>query len=40
RRPDIALAQKKLNWAPQIKLEDGLKATIEYFKNKLKNINP
>jgi len=40
RRPDIALAQKKLNWAPQIKLEDGLKATIEYFKEKLKNINP
>ena len=36
RRPDIALAQKKLNWAPQIKLEDGLKATIEYFKEKLK----
>ena len=39
RRPDIALAQKKLNWVPQIKLEDGLKATIEYFKEKLKNIN-
>jgi len=36
RRPDIALAQKKLNWVPQIKLEDGLKATIEYFKEKLK----
>lgn len=40
RRPDIALALKKLNWAPQIKLEDGLQATIEYFKGKLKNINP
>lgn len=33
RRPVIALAKEKLNWAPAVALEDGLKKTIEYFKN-------
>jgi UDP-glucuronate decarboxylase len=34
RQPDITLAKKELNnWNPDIKLEDGLKKTIEYFKN-------
>lgn len=33
RRPDIRLAQKKLKWQPKIKLEYGLKKTIDYFKN-------
>lgn len=32
RQPDISLAKKKLKWAPKIKLEDGLKKTIQYFK--------
>ena len=32
RRPDISLAQKELGWNPTIRLEDGLKQTIEYFK--------
>jgi UDP-glucuronate decarboxylase len=32
RKPDISLARKKLYWEPTIKLEDGLKRTIEYFK--------
>jgi UDP-glucuronate decarboxylase len=31
RRPDIGLAKEKLNWEPTIKLEDGLKPTINYF---------
>ena len=31
RRPDISLAKQALKWAPKIKLEDGLKKTIEYF---------
>ncbi|MBI4779113.1 SDR family oxidoreductase [Candidatus Falkowbacteria bacterium] len=34
RRPDITLAEKELNWQPEIKLEDGLKKTIEYFEIK------
>ncbi len=34
RQPDIALAKKQLNnWQPQIQLEEGLKRTIDYFKN-------
>ena len=33
RRPDISLAQKELGWNPTIRLEDGLKQTIEYFRN-------
>ncbi len=32
RRPDIALAKEKLNWQPKVKLDEGLKKTIEYFK--------
>ena len=31
RKPDISLAQEKLGWNPSIKLEEGLKPTIEYF---------
>jgi UDP-glucuronate decarboxylase len=32
RQPDISLAKKKLGWKPKIKLEEGLKKTIEYFR--------
>jgi UDP-glucuronate decarboxylase len=33
RRPDITSAKKRLNWEPTLELEEGLKRTIEYFKN-------
>ena len=33
RKPNISLAKKHLDWEPEIELEDGLKSTIEYFKN-------
>src|SRR3989344_2058648 len=33
RQPEIRLAKKKLLWETKIKLEEGLGATIEYFKN-------
>ena len=33
RQPDITLAAEKLKWKPSIPLEDGLKTTIEYFRN-------
>jgi len=32
RRPDISLAKAKLGWEPQIKLADGLKPTVNYFR--------
>ena len=35
RRPDIALAKQKLNWAPTIALEDGLTRTIDDFRSRL-----
>lgn len=33
RCPDITKAKKLLSWQPKTKLEDGVKKTIEYFKN-------
>jgi UDP-glucuronate decarboxylase len=36
RQPDIYLARKELGWQPKVNLEDGLKSTIAYFRNKLK----
>ena len=33
RNPDITKAKKILDWSPKINLQDGLKKTIEYYKN-------
>lgn len=33
RRPDIALARELLGWSPVVPLAEGLKRTIEYFRN-------
>jgi dTDP-glucose 4,6-dehydratase len=33
RRPNIALAKRELGWQPRVSLEEGLKATIEYFRS-------
>jgi UDP-glucuronate decarboxylase len=35
RQPNISLAKAKLDWEPKVKLEDGLKETIAYFKKVL-----
>jgi len=35
RKPDIGIAQSVLGWAPTVALDDGLKSTIEYFRNLL-----
>ena len=35
RQPDISLATDKLGWTPKVKLEDGLKETIAYFRKTL-----
>jgi UDP-glucuronate decarboxylase len=36
RKPDISLAKEELRWTPTVSLEDGLKETIAYFKEYLK----
>ena len=33
RKPDISLAKEKLDWEPKVHLEEGLKKTIAYFEN-------
>jgi len=35
RQPDIRLATEKLNWAPSVHVEDGLRETIGYFAARL-----
>jgi UDP-glucuronate decarboxylase len=35
RQPDITLAKKSLGWEPRTTLDDGLKATIQYFRTLL-----
>ncbi|NPA94107.1 MAG: SDR family oxidoreductase [Thermodesulfobacteria bacterium] len=38
RRPDITLAKKILGWEPTTPIEEGLKKTIEYFRNYLSSL--
>lgn len=33
RRPDVALAQKHLNWKPTVELREGLQKTIDWFRS-------
>ena len=37
RKPDISLANKELDWKPNVKLDEGLDKTIEYYSNLLNN---
>lgn len=39
RKPDITLAQEKLNFQPRVPFEVGVMKTIEYFKTILENIS-
>jgi len=36
RRPDITKAKRILDWEPKVSLEEGLEATIEYFKARVR----
>ena len=35
RKPDVALAKSRLDWEPQVSLDEGLKPTVEYFRRYL-----
>jgi len=35
RQPDISLARSTLDWSPSVRLEDGLRETIDYFRQTL-----
>jgi UDP-glucuronate decarboxylase len=35
RRPDISLARKVLRWSPRVPLEEGIEATVAYFRDLL-----
>jgi len=35
RQPDIAIARKALKWEPKVSRQDGLRKTLEYFRQKL-----
>lgn len=35
RCPDITLARRELSWEPKVRLEDGLKNTIDYFQGRI-----
>jgi UDP-glucuronate decarboxylase len=32
RQPDISVAREKLDWTPKVALDNGLRKTIEYFR--------
>ena len=38
RRPDISKAKRLLGWEPKVALEDGLRATVEYFKRQTASV--
>jgi dTDP-glucose 4,6-dehydratase len=35
RQPDITLARKLLGWEPKVKLEEGLRNTLDYFRKSI-----
>jgi dTDP-glucose 4,6-dehydratase len=39
RQPDIGRAQKLLGWEPKVKFDEGIKKTIEYFREHLNHTN-
>jgi UDP-glucuronate decarboxylase len=39
RRPDITLAREVLGWSPAVSFDDGLRATVDYFRSRLAELS-
>jgi nucleoside-diphosphate-sugar epimerase len=39
RRPDISKARRLLGWEPKVKLEQGLRITLDYFEGVFAQMN-
>jgi UDP-glucuronate decarboxylase len=39
RQPDIELAKRELGWEPTISLDQGLRYTVDYFRNRMKDLS-
>ena len=37
RQPDITLAREVLGWEPKVARHEGLRITIDYFKNRIRD---
>ena len=37
RRPDLTLASQRLDWRPEVSLEDGLRPVIDYFRGSVES---
>ena len=35
RKPDICKAKELLDWEPMVEIDEGIRKTIEYFRNNL-----
>jgi UDP-glucuronate decarboxylase len=35
RKPDITTAKTQIGWSPQVTVDEGLRKTVEYFRNEL-----
>jgi len=40
RKPDISVAQRELGWSPQVKVDEGLRLAIQYFREELLMVQP
>lgn len=38
RQPDISLAKRELGWNPEIKIDQGLRFTVDYFRKRLEEL--
>jgi UDP-glucuronate decarboxylase len=40
RQPDLRLAREVLDWSAKVAIDDGLRATVDYFRQHLESLTP